>query len=514
MTTTAAAAAAYTRRMIGCITKTTTTTTTISTRSSTNNHFRLPTTATTKRSLSLSLLRQRKTTSATRTYFSSDNNNNHTTTNTNTNTPFRWLNLENAGLSMLERLSLEEYLLKHTRDNWILVGRHSVWPPKHISVPNKLDGSDNDVDNNNDNDSSSNSATTATTTSSGATSNNRNRQQQQQQQQKHNRNYYLKMLPDYITNSNDKTNYDDDDDNNDFGGLPNPNGMIVMGIGGKAEKLLNAREVQTDRLLVVKRFSGGGTVVMDENAIWTTLIAGRRTGSNSDATVPEDTQQEQHLCKPYPRDIMEWTANAVFGPTFDKLNDATIAATRTTTTSSSTSSSLAALPKFSLREDDYVLTTTTTNAVGGDNDNSNIKSETRKMGGNAQAITGKQGWLHHTSFLWDYENVNMERYLKLPEKRPEYRVDRSHRDFLVKLKDYYCRQQRHRGDNDNDDGDTDDDAGPSLFVESMKQACAESLPGGIRETDWSTVYREVFDNNDAKLHAWWLENRTRIQHDL
>mmetsp|Transcript_21307 Transcript_21307/g.46521 ORF Transcript_21307/g.46521 Transcript_21307/m.46521 type:complete len:498 (+) Transcript_21307:156-1649(+) len=491
--TTATTTAAYTRRLVA------------------SNCFRLPTATatTTKRSLSLSLLRQH-TTTATRAYFSSDNNNdNDNNSHTTTNIPFRWLNLENAGLSMLERLSLEEYLLKHTRDNWILVGRHSVWPPKHISVPNKQDVSNSDGES--DNDSTNNSATAATT--SEATTNNRN------QQQKHNRNHHLKILPEYITNSNDKTNDNNYGDDHDFGGLPNPNGMIVMGIGGKAEKLLNTREVQTDRLLVVKRFSGGGTVVMDENAIWTTLIAGRRTDSNIDTIVGDTQQKQKQLCQPYPRDIMEWTANAVFGPTFEKLNDATIAATRTTatTTNPSTSSSLAALPTFSLREDDYVLTaptttTTTTTAVGSSN---NIKRETRKMGGNAQAISGKQGWLHHTSFLWDYENVNMERYLKLPEKRPEYRVDRSHKDFLVKLKDYYhCRQQRHRGDNDNNNDDNDDDAGPSLFVESMKQACAESLPGGIRETDWSTVYREVFDNNDAKLHAWWLENRTRIQHDL
>lgn len=28
-------------------------------------------------------------------------------------------------------------------------------------------------------------------------------------------------------------------------------------------------------------------------------------------------------------------------------------------------------------------------------------------------------------------------YLKLPDKRPAYRGDRSHDDFLVRLKDYY-----------------------------------------------------------------------------
>jgi lipoate-protein ligase A len=57
------------------------------------------------------------------------------------------------------------------------------------------------------------------------------------------------------------------------------------------------------------------------------------------------------------------------------------------------------------------------------------------MGGNAQSIVST-GFLHHTSFLWDYDQSNMD-YLTLPEKRPEYRGDRSHDDFLVKLKEYY-----------------------------------------------------------------------------
>ena len=57
------------------------------------------------------------------------------------------------------------------------------------------------------------------------------------------------------------------------------------------------------------------------------------------------------------------------------------------------------------------------------------------MGGNAQTIV-KNGWLHHTSFLWDYQPENME-YLTLPKKRPDYRQDRAHDDFLVKLNQTY-----------------------------------------------------------------------------
>jgi lipoate-protein ligase A len=46
----------------------------------------------------------------------------------------------------------------------------------------------------------------------------------------------------------------------------------------------------------------------------------------------------------------------------------------------------------------------------------------RKIGGNAQAITGKR-WLHHTSFLWDYDAQRMG-LLRPPPKAPAYRQAR------------------------------------------------------------------------------------------
>jgi len=44
----------------------------------------------------------------------------------------------------------------------------------------------------------------------------------------------------------------------------------------------------------------------------------------------------------------------------------------------------------------------------------------QKFGGNAQAIT-KQRWLHHTSFLWDFDDCNMA-LLKHPSRVPKYRM--------------------------------------------------------------------------------------------
>ena len=158
-----------------------------------------------------------------------------------TTTTFQWLDLRGSGLCMIERLSLEEALLRHTTHNWIIIGTHDVWPPK----------------------------------------------------------YYHKNidLPEYITTTSDSTST-----------FPNTDCMVVMGIGGKPTKLLNIDNILKDQILVIKRFSGGGTVVMDHNSVWTTIIG--RTSDLSDV-------------EPYPRSIMEWSADTIFGPTFDKLNSQT-----------------------------------------------------------------------------------------------------------------------------------------------------------------------------------------------
>jgi len=55
-----------------------------------------------------------------------------------------------------------------------------------------------------------------------------------------------------------------------------------------------------------------------------------------------------------------------------------------------------------------------------------------KVGGNAQSIT-RGRWVHHTSFLADYKQEDMD-LLSLPQNRPEYRGDRTHSQFLTTLR--------------------------------------------------------------------------------
>ncbi|KAL7544850.1 hypothetical protein ACHAWF_008214, partial [Thalassiosira exigua] len=203
---------------------------------------------------------------------------------------------------------------------------------------------------------------------------------------------------------------------------------------GKPERLVNVEAARDDGVLVLRRFSGGGTVVVDHNSLWTTII-----GRN--AMLPG--------VKPFPREIMAWSAESIFGPAFESWNreissdrsrsdiagrkrgrqtlvfqgkscgfsggagESLILPSKDTRQQSLEENSP---PKFELRENDYVF-------------------GERKIGGNAQSIVSG-GFMHHTSFLWDYDLSNMA-YLTLPEKRPEYRSDRSHDKFLARLKEYH-----------------------------------------------------------------------------
>lgn len=368
---------------------------------------------------------------------------------------------------MLERLSVEEALLRHTRDNWIVVGTHHVWPPKYLRAA---------MDNKNE-------STTA------------------------NNKLSLQNLPDYMI-SNKKL-------------AINPNCMVVMGIGGKPESLLHQENVRDDRILVVKRFSGGGTVVLDENSVWTTLIG--RTPTTTHTKDDHDSAVSTVDIDPYPRSIMDWSAESVFGPAFDKLTAKISASTSLddvsgggsstsqTTPSTKTMKTLVLgnkaccgldhssknsfmsitkttngngtnakqqhdIPKFYLRENDYVL------------------GKDQKMGGNAQSIT-KDGWLHHTSFLWDFDVQNMERYLKLPEKRPEYRASRSHGDFLTALAPIF---------------EDANNPGTSYhpFVDSLHEACKDSFD--LQQVSWSDVHQNILQEQLGGMEAWFEKNRTKI----
>ncbi len=152
---------------------------------------------------------------------------------------------------------------------------------------------------------------------------------------------------------------------------------IVMGISGKPDELINRPKLQEKPIPVIRRFSGGGTVVVDKDTCFVTFIC--NTGCVGVPGVPER--------------ILRWT-----GSFYEKVFDQGC---------------------FGIRENDYVL-------------------GEKKFGGNAQYLC-KQRWLHHSSLLWDFQEENMD-YLLMPKKAPTYRQQRPHRDFLCRLKDYHPSQ--------------------------------------------------------------------------
>ncbi len=149
---------------------------------------------------------------------------------------------------------------------------------------------------------------------------------------------------------------------------------IVMGISGKARKLIDPIRYQEYPIPIIRRFSGGGTVVVDENTLFISFIMAKK---NLDFGIQ-------------PAEILQWTKE-IYQPVFTP-------------------------EPFSFTEHDYTI-------------------GERKVGGNAHYFT-KDRWLHHTTFLWDYKDSLMS-LLLMPEKRPRYRGVRNHNDFLDKLNRYY-----------------------------------------------------------------------------
>lgn len=145
---------------------------------------------------------------------------------------------------------------------------------------------------------------------------------------------------------------------------------IVMGISQKVHEVVDEEKHQELPIPLIRRFSGGGTVVVEPETVFVSLIL-----NHEEVEVPV-----------FPKTILEWTAELY-----------------------------KSLP-FVLQENDYVI-------------------GNKKCGGNAQSFA-KSRFVHHTSFLWDYSEKHMS-LLKMPPNMPDYRVGRSHQDFLQPLKPFF-----------------------------------------------------------------------------
>ena len=66
---------------------------------------------------------------------------------------------------------------------------------------------------------------------------------------------------------------------------------IVLGISGKVNELVDLDRCMIDDIPLIRRFSGGGTVIVDDSTLFATFVL-----NDKDINT-----------KPYPREIMDWT---------------------------------------------------------------------------------------------------------------------------------------------------------------------------------------------------------------
>jgi lipoate-protein ligase A len=145
---------------------------------------------------------------------------------------------------------------------------------------------------------------------------------------------------------------------------------IVIGLSGKMEETVE----EGGEIPIIRRFSGGGTVVVDEDTVFFTLII-----DGNDLQCPKN-----------PVDVMAWMGR-LLAPAF-------------------------APHVLCIEEQDYAL-------YG------------QKIGGNAQSFSCGRV-LHHTSFLWSWKKERMA-LLKIPKRQPEYRRHRGHFEFCSMLSMYF-----------------------------------------------------------------------------
>lgn len=153
---------------------------------------------------------------------------------------------------------------------------------------------------------------------------------------------------------------------------------IVMGLSNKANELLFMDEVVRRKVPVFKRFSGGGTVIVDENTLFVSFIFGK----------------EHFSFDCYPEAIMRWNYQ-LYQKVFDRED-------------------------FTCKENDFIL-------------------GEKKCAGNAQYIK-QHRWMQHSAFLWDYADENLS-LLQLPKRAPQYRQGRPHGEFLTTIKTLFPSKQ-------------------------------------------------------------------------
>ena len=184
----------------------------------------------------------------------------------------------------------------------------------------------------------------------------------------------------------------------------------------KKDELIHTDVARAAGIDVIKRFSGGGTVVVDHNTVFATLIM-------QASAIPG--------VECYPRPVMQWS-EGFYKPLFSPHGAFQLQEHGQPDTSLKMRWGVCNAHAYR-----FVQGSCLHQCYSSMVSSHRCKESTlmwralmdciadytfgeRKFGGNAQAIT-KQRWLHHTSFLWDFDDRNMA-LLKHPSRVPEYRM--------------------------------------------------------------------------------------------
>jgi lipoate-protein ligase A len=177
--------------------------------------------------------------------------------------------------------------------------------------------------------------------------------------------------------------------------------FVVVGYANQVEKEVNVPACEAARIPILRRCSGGGTVLQGPGCLNYSLVL------NIDERGPLASITSAN------RFIMERNREAI-----EKV-----------------------LPRSSRREEapiknnQSLVTSASTIAVRGHTDLTTRPSTldtSLKFSGNAQRRK-KHFLLFHGTFLLSFELAMIDKFLRMPSKEPDYRQGRSHKDFLTNL---------------------------------------------------------------------------------
>lgn len=155
-----------------------------------------------------------------------------------------------------------------------------------------------------------------------------------------------------------------------------PTTFIVLGRTGKPEEELIAEHVRRDNIPVLRRSSGGGTVVQGRGCLNFTFILSKER----DPQLNDIRRSYQWILQRVLKVFAELGVAAEFQPTSDLA----------------------------------------------------LSDGKKKFSGNAQR-RGRKYILHHGTILYDFPLDLISRYLAIPKDQPPYRQGRTHLDFVTNL---------------------------------------------------------------------------------